>query len=175
MPHSHTPWWKAAPQSSKQDSISWVPRLTPVNVLLGPLPEKGKLISHSKPVGSGDAVAGDKESAGTGTAGEEDLPRLCREDSPSLPDSHLSFHSAWPSPLTLALGSLGSGLKHHKASFSGWECGCPCNTDPHGTSSAISPVLLPSTRWTGNHLCLQLQHWGTYSVPRTCQPLVQCK
>lgn len=85
MPHSHTPWWKAAPQSPEQDPISWGPRLTPVNVLLGPLPEKGKLISHSKPVGSGDAAAGDRESAGTGTAGEEDLPRLCREDCSPLP------------------------------------------------------------------------------------------
>lgn len=36
-------------------------------------------------MGSSDAVAGDRESNGTGTAGEEDLPRLCREDSSSLP------------------------------------------------------------------------------------------
>lgn len=60
-----------------------------MKVPLGPVLERGKLISQSKledePVGSSDPKAREGDSPGAGPVGEEALPGLGTEDSSPLP------------------------------------------------------------------------------------------
>lgn len=130
-----------------------------------------------KPVGSSDAVAGERESAGTGTAGEEDLPG-CAGRTALL--SYTGLPRAWQSPfpsLILALtthlctGVSGLWSKEPQGIFLRLGVWMSINKDPHGASSMTSLVPAPSVPWARNHLCLQLQCWSTYFIPKTCQLL----